>query len=501
MHKFLGKLFGRQRSPSETGWPLSSPLLKLSHNDAAWTLANAVEGVLDLGATGSGKTSGSGRALALAYLNAGFGGLVLTAKREERQLWEGYCKETGRLDDLVCFGPNFPSRFNFLAAEVRHQGSGAGLTDNTLALLSDVQEIAERGTAEGGGREDAGYWRQATRQASRNAIDAVVLATGSVSVPDLHELVTSAPTAIAEKDNAEWQKKSFCWQCIAAADKAVRDQGQREDLHVVAKYWLWEYPKLADKTRSIILSGITSMVDLLNRGMLKQQFCKETNLTPEDTHDGKVILVDMPVHELREVGLIAQGIWKHAWQRAAERRDVRANPRPIFLWADEAHYFLTHFDQAFQTTCRSARVATVLLSQNISNFYAALGGNEKARVLADSLFANLNTKILHANSDFVTNQWASEMIGKSRQLFMSGGQSHSPDEQGLPFLFGMDGPHQSNSSFSEQYEFEIQPTVFTQLRTGGVKYKGLVDAIVFQNGTRFESTGRTWLPTTFRQKF
>lgn len=70
MLKSLRKLFGNRKSPSATGWPLSSPLMKWSANDAAWTLANAVEGVLDLGATGSGKTSGSGRALALAYLAA-----------------------------------------------------------------------------------------------------------------------------------------------------------------------------------------------------------------------------------------------------------------------------------------------------------------------------------------------------------------------------------------------------------------------------------------------
>ena len=40
----------------------------------AWRIKDACEGVVIFGATGSGKTSGSGQTLACAYLRAGFGG-------------------------------------------------------------------------------------------------------------------------------------------------------------------------------------------------------------------------------------------------------------------------------------------------------------------------------------------------------------------------------------------------------------------------------------------
>jgi hypothetical protein len=62
---------------------LDAPLLKLGSQ--AWTVGDACEGVLIMGATGSGKTSGSGAHLAHAYLRAGFGGMVLCAKPDERQ--------------------------------------------------------------------------------------------------------------------------------------------------------------------------------------------------------------------------------------------------------------------------------------------------------------------------------------------------------------------------------------------------------------------------------
>ena len=35
---------------------------------------------------------------------------------------------------------------------------------------------------------------------------------------------------------------------------------------------------------------------------------------------------------------------------------------------------------------------------------------------------------------------------------------------------------------------------------GGPENDGLVDGVVFQNGRRFQQSGRTWLSVTFEQK-
>jgi hypothetical protein len=76
--------------------PLDTPLLELSPTDH-WTIRDACEGVQIFGAIGSGKTTGSGAALAMRYLQHGFGGLVCCAKPEERALWQGYMRDAGRL--------------------------------------------------------------------------------------------------------------------------------------------------------------------------------------------------------------------------------------------------------------------------------------------------------------------------------------------------------------------------------------------------------------------
>lgn len=475
---------------------LDIPLVDWSADDA-WTIRDAVEGTLVLGATGSGKSTGSGRALARAMLAARFGGLVLTAKPDERAVWESYCHETGRADDLLVFGPDGANRFNFLDHELSRKGCGAGLTENVVSLLSTILEVAERRSASGGGREDEGYWKRANRQLCRNVVDLLSLATGRLSVPDLYRVVISAPTSLEQIGSDHWKSHSYCFNCLAEADRRAKSLREQSDFEIVTNYFMLEFPALSDKTRSVIVSTFTSMVDVLNRGLLRELFCSDTNVTPEAIRDGKIILIDLPVKEYAEVGQFAQVLWKHAFQRSIERRNLAEHPLPVFLWADEAQHFVTSYDMQFQTTCRAARVATVLLSQNYSNFLAALGGGEKARAETDSLLANLNTKVLHANGDPVTNEWAAGLIGRSRQLLASGNSSYEADEA-WPALFSRRG--NSSTGFSEAYEYEVQPREFTRLATGGPGNGWNVDAIVFRNGRAFNSTGRNYQRVSFCQR-
>jgi hypothetical protein len=240
------------------------------------------------------------------------------------------------------------------------------------------------------------------------------------------------------------------------------------------------------------------MVDVIHRGVLAELFCGETNITPEATENGAILIIDLPVKEYGEVGQFAQVLWKVAFQRAIERRDMARNKRPVFLWADEAQYVTTAYDMQFQTTCRAARVATVYLTQNISNMYAAFGGSDQGQNQANSLFGNLNTKIFTANGDPVTNEWAASLIGRSRQFLTNGTSCTPPDNEGGGF-WGMGPSAHMTAGVSEHIDYEVQPREFTTLRRGGRANRGQIDSIVFQGGRRFRGNGRTWLPVTFRQ--
>jgi hypothetical protein len=475
---------------------LDKPLMWYSKHDA-FTLRDSLEGALILGATGSGKSSGSGKALALAYLEAGFGGLVLTAKSDERKIWENYCRLAGRRRDLYVFSPANPLRFNFLDYELQRKGKGAGLTDNILHLLSEVLQIAERQSGQGG-REDEGYWRRSNRQLIRNVIDLLIIATSKLSVPEMYQVVISAPKSVDQARSADWQDRSFCYRCLNDATTAHKTQLQQHDLEIVTDYFMEEFPALSERTRSVVVSTFTSMIDVLNRGILSELFCGQTNFTPEAIENGAILVIDLPVKEYAEVGVFAQVLWKSAFQRSIERRNLQQNDRPVFLWADEAQYVTTDYDMQFQTTCRASRVATVYLTQNISNFYATLGGGEQGRSAANSLFGNLNTKIFHANGDPVTNEWASTLIGRSRQFLTNATSSYDPDD-GFSNCWDWSSTPRTSAGVSEHIDFEVPPREFTILRRGGRANRRRVDAIAFQGGRRFRSNGRTWLPVIFEQ--
>src|SRR5205807_2199265 len=103
---------------------------------------------------GSGKSTGSGRMIAHAFLRAGAGGLVLTCKPDERITWERYCAETGRTEDLVVFSPTNPHRFNFMQYEFCRAGAGGRITENVVRLFATLAEVIDRKGQVGG--QD--YW-------------------------------------------------------------------------------------------------------------------------------------------------------------------------------------------------------------------------------------------------------------------------------------------------------------------------------------------------------
>jgi len=489
-------VFGSEQPRRRPTWPLALPLMPLSDVDA-FTLADACEGVGIFGATGSGKSSGSGRQLALAYLRAGMGGLVLTAKPDERALWERYCRDAGRAQDLIVFSPGGHWRFNFLDYELHRSGAGGGLTENIVNLFSEACQVAERQTG-AGGREDEGYWRRAMRQMVRNASDILMLGAGRVSIPDLYRLIVSLPTSHSQVGDADWRNRSFAYACLKAADERPKSAMRRDDYALCADYALMEFPGLSEKTRSVIVSTFTSMADVFQRGVPRELFCTTTNIAPEAIEDGKIILMDLSVKEFGEVGQLSQALMKYVFMRSIERRAPQGDLRPVFLWVDESQLFTTDYDFMFQTTARSARVCTVYLTQNLSNYYATLGAGEQGKASADSLLANLNTKIFHANGDPVTNDWAASLIGRSRQYFVNASNTQPADV--IAALCGLAGNGQTSGGVSEVMEFEVQPRRFSSLRKGGVANGGLVDAIVFQGGRRFAATGKTWLPVTFQQQ-
>lgn len=479
-------------------WPKNTAtLLELGERQQEnwWTVNHAFQGVQVFGSTGSGKSSGSGAAIARAYMESNFGGLVLTAKTDERHEWEKLAAECGRTPDLIIFSEDEPHRFNFLRYELTREGKGAGSTENLVNLFWSVMEAAERKNRGG----DA-FWSRALKQLLRNSIDLLQIATGDIDLTTLYTIITSAPGSSQQAADEFWRDESICYRMLLKAGERAAEIGRKEDFDITYKYWMNDFAQLAIETKSGIVTMFSSMADGFLRGVLRKMFCTDLNFKPEETFDGKIIILDFSVKEYSELGMFAQILFKYVWQRAVERRipagisraDAEETIRPVFLWADESQFFINHYDSLFQSTARSSRACTVYLTQTLPGYEAAFQ-SEGGRPAAEAFLGNLQTKIFHANGDPATNNWASDSIGRARQIQISTGMSQGERH----------GSGQQNSGGAMHIEHVVQAQEFTGLRSGGDDYQGIVDAIIFQGGRLWvvEENGKQVTKNYLRHSF
>jgi hypothetical protein len=453
-------------------------------NGNAFRLADAQSGVCVFGATGSGKTSGPAKHLAYGYLAADFGGLVLCAKKEERRQWQQWAADAGREKDLVIIGAAGKWRFNFLEWEASRPEEGGGLTINIVALLDEIAgAIAHAaGKSAGGGSNDK-FWEDALHHMNTNLVDLPLFAGLHVSLPLMRSIVTTAPQNLDQIANHKWREKSVCWAMLDEADKSTLKAGDdaRADFEECRNYWLQEYPVLSEKTRSIITLSFSMLVRPFITRPLRKLFSTDTTIRPEDAFDGKIIIVDLPVQEFRLAGRVANLAWKYCFQVAVLRRMQPTKPdaylRPVFLWADEAHNFVSEFDAEYQAVARSAGGCTVYLTQNRESYRRVLGNADAV----DSLLGNLQAKFFCQNSG-ETNEWAAKLLGE-RYINVTStnvGQSMANDIQSQ-----QGGNQSSGVSRSEQRRYFVEPARFTTLKRGGAANNFQVQAIVYNGGHQF----------------
>lgn len=473
------------------------PLLYLPAGEI-WTARDAFSGTLVTGATGTGKTSGPGKNLALNMMKEGWGGLVLAAKEDEADLWREYAELTGREEELLVVDDSYDYRFNFMKHAVTTAKSRHALTLNLVGLYGSVMEAISAGEDK---TDD--YWTKARDQLLNNAFDALLCAYGTVDLEMVDNLVMSAPTSPDQVHDASWLKESYCIKVLTVAKKnAAKDDDDigKRSVQQSMNYFLKEFPGLADRTRTSIVSTFRSASDLLLRGVLWKLFCTDTNYVPELCRKGIILVMDLPVLTLHNAGIIAQVLVKYAWQRAMQAK-TEGESRPVFLFMDEYHYFAVEADSRFVSTARSSEIATVAMFQNLPILETAFGGGARGEQAAAAFTGNLRTRIFGANGEEKTNQWASATLGQGKQRLHSGGSSTSYQEETVVDLLisGRDtAGYSEQAGFSEQILPFVQPAEFTQLRTGGPGNGCLVDTILFKTGATFQN-GHAFLPVSFSQ--
>jgi len=482
---------------------LDTKLFDIGDTQSPWAIRDAVEGVQIFGGIGSGKTTGSGRFLAIKYLKYGFGGLVLTVKPDEKKLWEDYCEIAGRTGDLIIVEPGGKYAFNFLDYESKSVLGKDAITENIVQVLKTVIRASED---KSGGKSDDPFWESALDMLLFNLIDLCLLAYGKVSVDLMFSIVQSIPKGTAAlntlfEENEEKKARSINPFKVAMnlanknIQQLIRDWGSKRTVeetmlidsleafelasqdavpeartyNLLYQFFFENYITLSEKTRSIIDFTFSAFLMRLLKNPVHSLFCKkESNFFPEDCLQGKIILLNLPVKIYQKVGRDIQIMFKYIWQRAMEKRNTKENGRPVFLWADEAQNFLHEHDAEYQATARSSMIATVYLSQNLPNYYANMGG-AKADYRVKSFLGTLGTKIFHANADIETNKYASDLIGEAFMVDHSRTTNYT-------------GQYSSSETKSLGLQKMVRPEEFVGLKTGGNSNELLVDAYIHKQG-------------------
>lgn len=498
---------------SPAAYDLDTCLIDFSSKEVSsfWTIREAVEGVQIFGGIGSGKTSGSGKLLAKKYLQHGFGGLVLTAKSDEKNLWLRYCKEAGRLDDLIIIEPGGQYHFNFLQYEAAKRIGGVSITDNLLQVLKTVIRSSEE---KSGGKSDDPFWETALDMLIFNVIDLCLLAYDTLSVEMMYNIVLTAPkrdhlrketprphtfdhamtlarnrvnALIDELENGlTAEEREKCSDTYYFEVLLFDRIPEAKLLQSVDQFFLDHYRNLSEKTRSIIEFSFSGFLFRLLKEPVFSLFCKyPSNVTPDQSLEGKIILLNLPVKLYHKVGRDCQVLFKYIWQRAMESRDIQANGRPVFLFADESQHFIHEYDAEYQATARSSRIATVYISQNIPNYHANMGGL-KSEYRVKSFLGTLGTKIFHANADIETNTYASDLIGEAYT-------------ESVTVNTVLLGDRSVTENKTVELEKMVRPEQFASLQTGGPDNGFIVEGYVHRQGRKFHD-GQVFRKIKFNQQ-
>jgi len=136
---------------------------------------------------------------------AGYGGLLPCVKTTDAADYLTILRQAGRERDVihVTLDNDIPFRLNFLEYEQRR--SGKGIDQVLVHLVSNIQEVIERGKHSSGGDP---FWRQSTNKLIQYGLTVLRAAGLSLSLPSIFKMAVEAPTSAEERDDPGWRQPS-----------------------------------------------------------------------------------------------------------------------------------------------------------------------------------------------------------------------------------------------------------------------------------------------------
>ena len=456
---------------------LDRVILQLSQQDAVRFRDIIEGGCLITGGLGSGKSSTSARNIALSLLASGYGGLVLTVKSDETEHWIEYAKETGREKDLIIFNAASGLSFDPLAYIWQAGGRAAAQIETVVELFTILMSVGKVYQPSSGER----YFEQAVEELLRATLVILSNAREPISILAIHKVIASLPTEPPEVDDPEWQQSSECARIISKLRQRKEEftSSQWDDLEIAILFLLEKFPSLDSRTRSNIESTWSGMASKFTYDPFRSMFCSgRFDFTAEmTTHNHAIVVCDMPVLEYgRQTSRLCQILVKLIFQKAWLRHQYKLRCcNGAFLFQDEFSLLMHRDEGHFHQVCRGSAIAPICITPNILNIAAEEFGEQQPGAKTLGFLGLLSLKIFHANNETLTNQYASDQIGKVYSYIEGWNAGQSENH------------HHSGVSANKQLVHLLEPIAFTSLLKpdGDNPYS---EAVVYLSGRTFNAT-------------
>jgi type IV secretory pathway TraG/TraD family ATPase VirD4 len=404
-----------------------------------WNWSDFQKNCVVFGQSGSGKTVCVLNAIVDGLLGSEprCSGLILDPKGDYRRKIEGLCQRNGRGADLLILDPSDATR---------------SIRWNPFDSDDDELELASRFAAAmqtlGMKNEQDSYWIDSARTFIRHAIGLLRNTDEQMQPPSFANIMRLASTSVAG-DGAGIAPGSF------AEERIARVNGDDDSGVLAVDYFIDNWAKLAERTRSVVQSQIVNMIDPFLMKPYRELFSGRSTMGLSDVVDqGKILYVYMPIADKEAMAKTVCTLLKLEFFREVLKRPDKT--RPSFFLCDEFQSFFTvgggKGDADFFERSRQSLHANVIATQNLPALLKQAGNTP---VAVENLLGHCAVKIFLRNTDQKTNEFASKLFGQHIEQLVNTSESQSGSA--LASQIG------TGSSTSAQYSAKVKEEMFVEL--------------------------------------
>ena len=351
-----------------------------------------------------------------------------------------------------------PTKLKYLATRFVNNGLTFNIAPpslNHIELANRLVAMSKNSSGKSGGGDNS-FWDDATKKHIQWVIYMLRIIRPGVEVTalDINAHTVSKQTIEKSVKLLSGVIADTETQLVSAVTPAERQdlQAKITILNDVREYFVEEWAKLDERTKSNLVSTITNVfTQFLSDPRLRTVFCSTTAVAIDEImQQGKIYTLVAPEYEA--AARVFGTSLKMEFQAILRRRTARAEydkTRFVAFICDEVQNFVTtggndptSGDENFMALSRQSKVCNVVATQTDASIINVVGKDP-----ADVYYAQFGSRLWYQNTDQQTNERAAKILGKEKKRKVS----TSGQDISVAGLLSKDG---SAKGYSENESYE-----------------------------------------------